>query len=42
MIAQLEALASQHEYVIVALYPAMPHRIALTAWDRIQTLDAFD
>lgn len=42
LVAQLEALATRHEYVIVAPYPAMPHRIALTAWGRMQTLDAFD
>ncbi len=42
LIAQLEAMASRHEYVIVAPYPGMSHRIALTAWGRLQTLDAFD
>ena len=42
LIAQLEALASRHENVIVAPYPGMSHRIALTAWGRMQTLDAFD
>ena len=42
LIAELEALADGHEYVIVAPYPEMPHRIALTAWGRIQTLAAYD
>lgn len=42
LIAQLEALASRHENVIVAPYPGMSQRIALTAWGRMQTLDAFD
>lgn len=42
LVAQLEALASRHEFVIVAPYPDMPHRIALTAWGRILTLDSYD
>ena len=42
LIAQLEFLAACFEYVIVAPYSDMPHRIALTAWGRIQTLDAYD
>ena len=29
-------------YVILAPYPSMKHRIALTAWGKIDTLDAFD
>ncbi len=42
LIAELEALAHRHEFVIVAPYPEMTHRIALTAWGRIQTLAAYD
>lgn len=30
------------KFVILAPYPAMKHRIALTAWGKIDTLDAFD
>ena len=30
------------KYVILAPYPSMKHRIALTAWGKIDTLEAFD
>lgn len=42
LIAQLEAVAARHEYVIVAPYPEMPYRIVLTAWGRILALEDFD
>lgn len=40
--AQLEEIARQRDFVLVAPYPRMESRIALTAWGRIETLDAFD
>jgi len=40
--AQLEEVARQRDFVLVAPYPRMESRIALTAWGRIETLDAFD
>lgn len=42
LVQQLEGLAQQHEEVIVAPYPLMESRIALTAWQRIDTLKEFD
>ena len=30
------------EYVVLAPYPSMKHRIALTAWGKIDTLEEFD
>jgi hypothetical protein len=39
---QLEAISTQYERVIVAPYPLMERRIALTAWERIDLLDEFD
>lgn len=40
--AQLEEIARQRDFVLVAPYPRMESRIALTAWGRIETLDGFD
>jgi hypothetical protein len=40
--AKLEALARGRDYVLVAPWPGMGTRIALTAWGRIDTLDVFD
>ena len=42
LIAQHVAVAARLEYVTMASYPDKPHGIALTAWGRIQTLDAYD
>lgn len=42
LVRQLEALAEQHGEVIVAPYPLMESKIALTAWQRIDTLQEFD
>ncbi len=39
---QLEGVAAKHDRVVVAPYPLMEHRIALTAWERIDVLTAFD
>jgi YVTN family beta-propeller protein len=40
--AQLEEIARQRDFVLVAPYPRMDSRIALTAWGRIETLDDLD
>jgi hypothetical protein len=40
--AQLEEIARQRDFVLVAPYPKMDAKIALTAWGRIETLDDFD
>lgn len=42
LVARLEELVYQRERVLVAPYPWMEARIALTAWGRIETLPAFD
>ena len=42
LVKQLEGIAAKHEQVIVAPYPLMESKIALTAWQRIETLKAFD
>jgi hypothetical protein len=43
LVAQLSAIVGRHdEQVILAPYPGMESRIALTAWGRIDTLDEFD
>ena len=43
LVAQLEAVVSRyHENVILAPYPDMDVRIALTAWRRLETLENFD
>lgn len=39
---QLEGMADHYEKIIVAPYPFMDSKIALTAWQRIETLPAFD
>jgi YVTN family beta-propeller protein len=40
--AELEGIARERDFVLVAPYPRMEARIALTAWGRIETLDGFD
>lgn len=40
--ARLEEIARRRDFVLVAPYPRMESRIALTAWGRIETLDGFD
>jgi len=42
LVKQLEGVAEKHEEVIVAPYPLMESKIALTAWQRIETLKEFD
>src|SRR5947207_12650960 len=43
LVAKLKAIVDRYDrQVIVAPYPGMPYRIALTAWTRRDTLDDFD
>jgi hypothetical protein len=42
LVEQLEAVVRRYAYVILAPYPAMKHRIALTAWTRIDSMQEFD
>jgi hypothetical protein len=42
LVRQLEGASTWHERVVVAPYPLMEHRIALTAWERIEILNEFD
>jgi hypothetical protein len=42
LVAKLEAVAKTREFVLVAPYPLMSTRIALTAWGRIETLNELD
>jgi hypothetical protein len=43
LVARLAKVVEQYEdLVILAPYPDMDHRIALTAWGRIDTLESFD
>jgi hypothetical protein len=43
VVAKLRALVERYDrYVILAPYPSMKSRIALTAWTRIETLDDVD
>jgi hypothetical protein len=43
LVEQLASIVSRYSWgVILAPYPAMESRVALTAWGRIDRLDAFD
>ena len=42
LIKKLEGVADNHEQVIVAPYPLMESKVALTAWQRIEMLKTFD
>jgi hypothetical protein len=42
LVAKLEAVALDRPFVLVAPYPWMPARIALTAWGRMQTMPDLD
>jgi hypothetical protein len=43
LVDQLKGIVSKYEkFVILAPYPGMKHKIALTAWTRIDTMDEFD
>ena len=39
---KLATIAKRYNHVILAPYPGMSHRIALTAWTRIDKFNAFD
>jgi hypothetical protein len=41
-VAKLEQFAVARRFVLVAPYPLMSARIALTAWGRIETLSELD
>jgi len=43
IVGQLSAIARKYPtQVVLAPYPSMPRKIALTAWTRLETLDAVD
>jgi hypothetical protein len=43
LVAKLKAIVDRYDrYVILAPYPGMPNKIALTAWTRLDTLDELD
>ncbi|MBI2879642.1 MAG: DUF3105 domain-containing protein [Candidatus Rokubacteria bacterium] len=43
LVAKLQAIVARYrDHVILAPYPNMPKRIALTAWTRIDAFDEFD
>ena len=43
LVAKLKAIVEKYDrQVILAPYPGMPHRIALTAWTRLDTMDELD
>jgi hypothetical protein len=43
LVDKLAALVRRHDrFVVLAPYPTMTSRIALTAWTRLETLDDFD
>jgi hypothetical protein len=43
LVDKLKAIVSRYkDEVVLAPYPGMNHRIALTAWTRIDTFDRFD
>jgi hypothetical protein len=42
LVEQLEAVVRRYKYVILAPYPTMKPRIALTSWTRIDTMEEFD
>ncbi len=42
LVDKLEALARERDLVLVAPYPWMKPRLALTAWGRLETLDSFE
>ncbi len=42
LVAKLEGMARGREFVLVAPFPLMSKRIALTAWGRVDTLDELD
>src|SRR5438128_1548121 len=43
LVAKLKAIVDKYErHVVLAPYPGMKHKIALTAWTRIETMDQLD
>jgi Protein of unknown function (DUF3105) len=43
LVAKLKAIVDKYDrHVILAPYPGMKYKIALTAWTRLDTLDEFD
>ena len=43
MVDKLAAIVKRYDrHVVLAPYPGMPHRIALTAWTRLDAFDEFD
>src|SRR5213080_1300266 len=43
LVAKLKAIVDKYErHVVLAPYPGMKHKIALTAWTRLDTLDELD
>jgi Protein of unknown function (DUF3105) len=42
LVQKLAAVVTRHRWVILAPYPGMDHRLALTAWARIDKFDTFD
>ncbi|HZY31434.1 MAG TPA: DUF3105 domain-containing protein [Candidatus Methylomirabilis sp.] len=42
LVDQLKAIAGRYDRVVLAPYPGMDRKIALTAWGRIDTFDEFD
>ena len=43
LVEKLAGIVRRHDrYVVLAPYPTMKSRIALTAWTRLETLDDFD
>jgi uncharacterized protein DUF3105 len=42
LVERLEQLAGERDFVLVAPYPWMTHRLALAAWGRLQVLETFD
>jgi hypothetical protein len=42
LVAKLAAIAQRYDHIVLAPYPGMARRIALTAWRRLDTFDEFD
>lgn len=42
LVEKLAQIVRRHEHTVLAPYPGMSHKIALTAWTRIDKFDEFD
>ncbi len=42
LVEKLKAIAPRYDTLILASYPGIDHRIALTAWQRLDTFNEFD